>query len=352
MKEPTRNLITGLAGIVAVLGFAYLLMIFGELSGVRAEGWPLRVALNDAGGVRQGSVVTLNGVPVGTVRSVAVTSDPEHPVLVVAAIDRDQRLPRPVTPTIQASLIGGGAILGLQTEPGVTNMGEFYPEDGSTTIFGRHVDLADRLTQTLGQESQRLADSLGAFRTGFETLVETYATLGRHLDQLVQPLDLEAGVEDVANLRLTVLKLNDTLDEARLAMRDARSWLGDETLQGDVRALVGEIRETVAEVGTMAGDGREAIQRYGALADSLTTNADALTSRLMEASDELSETLRQVRAVATLATTGDGTVASLLNRPELYRSLLDSSQRLERALDETRLLLKKVREEGLRLDLK
>jgi len=352
MKDTTRNIITGLAGIVALLGFAYLLMTFGEISGFRAEGWPLKIAINDAGGVREGSVVTLNGVPVGSVQEVSVTTDPAFPVLITAAIDRERRLPMPLTPTIQASLIGGGATLGLQTVRGVTSMAEFYPEDGSFVIEGEHTDLAARLTRTLGQEAQRLADSLGAFREGFEKLAETYATLGRHLDELVEPVGPGVGEEGIANLRITILKLNRTLDEARAAMIDARAWLGDDALRADVTETVREVRGAVAEVGSLAAEGRAAVSRYGELADSLRSNADALAGRLTTASDELSETLRQVQVVAKLASSGDGTLAQLLTRPDLHRSLLDSAQRLDRALDETRLLIRKIREEGLRLNLK
>lgn len=355
MRESTRNLVTGAAGIVALGGFAYLLMIFGEIAGLGGDGWPLRIALNDAGGLREGSVVTLNGVPVGSVRDVSVTTDPAHPVLVVAAIDREQRLPQPLTPVIQASLIGGGATLGLQTQPGVTRMTDFYAQDGSFTIVGEHMELADRLAQSLGREAQRLADSIGTFREGFETLAETYAALGRDLDDLVKPIDPENADSDTANLRVTVVKLNRTLDEARAAMVDARTWmgtwLGDGDFQSDVKGVVKEVRSTVGSVSAMVDDGRAAIRQYGELAESVRGNADQLTQRLVVASDELSSTLQQVRAVALLASKGEGTVAALLTRPELYRSLLDSSQRLERALDETQLLLRKIREEGLRLDL-
>jgi hypothetical protein len=352
MKDATRNILTGLAGIVALLGFAYLLMIFGEISGIRAEGWPLKIAINDAGGVREGSVVTLNGVPVGSVRDVSVTEDPAFPVLIVAAIDGERRLPTPLTPSIEASLIGGGATLGLRTIPGVTTMTSFYPIDGSFTIEGQHVDLAERLTRTLGQEAQRLADSLGTFREGFEKLASTYATLGSHLDELVEPIDPAKEGEGVANLRITILKLNRTLDEARAAMVDARAWLGDDQLRVDVTETLRDVRSAVAEVGSLAAEGRVAVRQYGDLAESLRGNADTLTGRLIQASDELAATLRHVQSVATLASSGDGTISRLLNRPELYLSLLDSSQRLERALEETRVLIRKIREEGLRLDLK
>ena len=44
--------------------FAALLFLFGEFEPMFAQRWPLKVAFNDAGGLRRGSLVTLNGVPI------------------------------------------------------------------------------------------------------------------------------------------------------------------------------------------------------------------------------------------------------------------------------------------------
>jgi ABC-type transporter Mla subunit MlaD len=345
MNDTTRNILTGITGIVALLGFAALLMLFGEISSFGGKAWPMPVSLNDSGGVREGSVVTFNGVPVGTVERVDLTDDAEHPVLITVGVDADRRLPRPLIPLVSASLIGGGATLQFQSEPGVTRMNDFYPTDGSVTIVGEHTDLTARLTQTIGREAQRLAEALSGFREGFDTLATTYAKLGRDLDDLVRPLDAAESEAGVSNLRATIAKLNAALDDARGAIADSRLWLGDGELRGDVRSMVVEARGLVA-------DGRVAVKSYGDLATSLQQDADALTKSLVPAADELSRTLEQVRAVAALAAKGDGTIASLLTKPDLYRSLLDASQRLEKALDETQLLLRKVKEEGLRLDLK
>ena len=48
-----------------------------------------------------------------------------------------------------------------------------------------------------------------------------------------------------------------------------------------------------------------------------------------------------------LAAEGDGTVALMLNEPDLYRSLDDAARRLEQALREVTLFIEKVKAEGL-----
>lgn len=342
MREGLRNFVTGIVGIVALLGFAFLLMLFGELDLFKTRGWEVTVAINDAAGLRSGSTVTLNGVPIGRVERVEAVDDAIHPVQIVAMISQEHRLPQPVTPQIQSSLIGGGGTLRFQTTPDVTRFDRFYPQDGSAVITGETKGLPEQVAQMIGEQIGPLARGLESFGR----LADTYDRLGRDLDDLVKPLSAdEANAGAAANLRVTIAKVNSTLDEMRASLGDARRWLGDDGLRGDVASTV---RDTKA----LIGDARVAVEKYSALAENLSRDADTLVAKLDPVAEQISQTLAEMRRIATLATTGDGTVAQLLTRPELYRSLVDSSRRLERALAETELLMKKIKQEGLKLDLK
>ncbi|MFO0873317.1 MAG: MlaD family protein [Phycisphaerales bacterium] len=318
------------------------MMLFGEFDLFRNRGWLVTVALNDAAGLRSGSTVTLNGVPIGRVDAVQTADDIVHPVRILASITAENRLPKPVVPMIQSSLIGGGGTLRFQTSPGLTRLDEFYPQDGSALITGEAKALPEQVADMIGAQIGPLAESLKSFGR----LAETYDRLGRDLDDLVKPVsDAELADGTVANLRVTVAKFNATLADAQQALAGARKWLGDDALRGDVTA-------TVAEARGLMTDARGAVAKYGDLADSLQRDANDVVQRVGPIAEQISQTLAEMRRIAALATTGDGSVAQLLNRPDLYRSLLDSSHRLERALEETELLMKKIKQEGLKLDLK
>lgn len=353
MRETPRNLITGLTGIVALLGFSGLLMVFGELDLLQRGRWMINIDLNDTGGLREGSTVTLNGVPVGTVQAVEATINPELPVRIIAEIKSEQSLPRPITPIVQASLLGGGAVLRFQTDPLTTRFDDAYPQDGSAVIEGRFLTLPEQVAQIVGGQLGPLVESL----RGFSELAETYRRLGEDLDSLVAPLsEDEAAAGTAANLRITISRLNSTLAKAEESFDLAKRWLGDEELAGDFRETVRGAKDAMANANA-------AISRYSALADQLGADASKLTeaiaadsdrliARLLPAADELNRTLIEVRGFIRLASEGEGTVAQLLRRPDLYESLRDAATRLERALAETELLLQKVRQEGLKLQLK
>ena len=72
-----------------------------------------------------------------------------------------------------------------------------------------------------------------------------------------------------------------------------------------------------------------------------------MVQRLLPVADELAVTLEEIRRLTTLATEGEGTVALLLNNPDLYLSLDDAATQLDEALREVRLFIQKVKAEGL-----
>ena len=93
MRESVRNFSIGVVSIVGLGGLATLLLLFGEFSSLVQRRYPVDVALNAAGGLRQGSLVTLHGVPVGLVDRVGIASDDAaRPVRVRLVIDNDVRI--------------------------------------------------------------------------------------------------------------------------------------------------------------------------------------------------------------------------------------------------------------------
>ena len=64
MRTSSKDLLIGIAGIGGLAGFATLLLLYGELTGVVTSRYTVEVAFDSGGGLRKGSPVTLNGVPV------------------------------------------------------------------------------------------------------------------------------------------------------------------------------------------------------------------------------------------------------------------------------------------------
>ena len=132
MRETTQNFLVGLTSIIAIIGMAVLLMQFGELDRFKKR-YVLTIHTNHAAGLRQGSSVEYNGVPIGFVKKVDLSPDPRYPVQIEVLIDNDQRIPANAIPYSQTSIFGGSAILELEgTESGLQDEGDYFPKENDT----------------------------------------------------------------------------------------------------------------------------------------------------------------------------------------------------------------------------
>jgi phospholipid/cholesterol/gamma-HCH transport system substrate-binding protein len=336
----------GAASIVAVLGISGLLFFFGELDPILHPRYAIDVELNDAGGVRPGSVVELSGVPVGLVTAIDIHAGHEYPVVCHAMIEHGRRIPAAAVPEVIKPLIGGASVLHLSMaappadDSSPPPAAGDLPTDGSGRLRGTYRSMAEQIAAGLDARMGPIMKSLDRFTE----LSDTYATLGRNLNEMVAPQDPGAIEQGGApNLRTAVTKLNAALDEIREALAMARSWLGDEQMQGDARSAITKANELIDKA-------TATFDRYSDLAGGFQADADELTRRVLPVADELAATLEEVRRVTRQASAGDGTIAQLLNNPDLYNALTDASIRLEKALADAQLLMQKIRAEGLPID--
>jgi phospholipid/cholesterol/gamma-HCH transport system substrate-binding protein len=343
MREGTRNFMVGLMSILALVGLAALLMSFGELDPLLNPRYMLTIRTTNAAGLRPGGNIEFNGVPIGVVHDVTIESDPHWPVRIVCLIDADTKIPADVEPFASAPLIGGSGILQLQAPPdGAAARGDFLPDDGGAMFSGPiRGGLLAQITEQLDQRMKPLVASLEKFNQ----LSETYIALGNNLNDLLKPQGEEQlTTGEPPNLRTAVVKLNAALDEAREGLELAKSFLGDEQLQDDARSAL-------TKANTLIDRATTAVERYAKLAESLQGNSEELTKRLLPVTDSLAATLEDVRRLAKLAAEGQGTLGQLLNNPDLYKSLNDAAVRLERTLVEVQLLVEKLKQEGVDINL-
>lgn len=332
MRERVRNVLVGLCAIGALVGGAGLLFFFGELEPFFARRWPLQVAFNDSGGLRKGSLVTLNGVPVGAIERVEIWTDADRPVLITAAIDDGVRIPDPSVPSVQASLLGSGARLELTAQLPMAMPARSYAIDQQLVLRGTVVPLENRLVERVTKEVKPLVDN-------FKEIGE----LARNLNSLVKPIEPGAP-EDPENVRTAIRRLTETLARANAALADAQGWLSDEQLRTDVRDAAHGASELMANASRMA-------QRIEALAESLAKDAGTLRDGALPMLDRASVALDELRALLVTARTGDGTIGRLMKDPTLYEGLADAAQRLDDALAKINLLIEKIRAEGIDVDL-
>ena len=326
MTTTGKHVILGLTSIVAVIGAVVLLMMFGELDSFVRDRYEVTLDCPNAAGLRSGSGIELNGVPVGQVKEILNTNDPEYPVRIVISIDDEVRIPANAVPLAMASLLGGSATLMFDAAGGSDSM---LPTDGGANMRGPiQSGLMREFSGAHDSRMQPLIEGLAEFRE-----------LARNLNDLVKPIE-PGQPGDTRNIRSAVITLNKVLDDVAEALVMAKTWLGDDQLHGDARvavhnanAFIDQATETMVQVADLAGR--------------IQTDSESVSRHLARVLDELASTLEEVHGLIGRATAGRGTIAQLLNNPDLYVSLNDAAIRLERTLREVQLLVEKVSGDGL-----
>ena len=126
-------------------------------------------------------------------------------------------------------------------------------------------------------------------------------------------------------------------------------------LAGNLNELVrardpGEPQRAAASIRTALENLNTALEQLAELPAFLETRISELSGAALPALYELTAQIQELRTLTRLATEGKGTIAQLLNNPDLYVSLTDSVRQLERALIEMELLVQEIRGEGFKLD--
>ncbi len=326
MTTTGKHVILGLTSIVAVIGAVVLLIMFGELESLVRGRYQVTLDCPNAAGLRSGSGIELNGVPVGQVKEILNTNDPEYPVRIVISIDDQVLIPANAVPLAMASLLGGSATLMFDAPGGSDSM---LPADGRANMRGPI-------------QSGLMREFSGAFESRMQPLIEgleDFRELARNLNDLVKPIE-PGQTADTLNIRTAVITLNEVLDDVAEALVLAKAWLGDEQLRGDARVAVRNANVLIEQA-------TETMVQFADLAGRIQTDSESVSRHLAPVLDELASTLEEVHGLIGRASAGRGTIAQLLNNPDLYVSLNDAAIRLERTLRDVQLLVEKVSADGL-----
>ena len=342
------DLLVGFTGIFGFLGLATILFLFGEIQFSRAPTYPLTLALDEARGLETGAAVTLNGVPVGRVESLATADDPRDGVIVATAINQGQDIPRAIEILITSDLVGN-TTLSIRTlprgegEPGLIQPGETFTADAQ--------DLIDRIASVIDDRFSGVTgslDSLDQTAASVTRLADTYTRVGENLELMLDP---DQADPDNANTEDTQPNIFRTVARIERAVQNANRWLGDENLQSDVSSSVADARRTFDEIQAAAEEVQQTARNISTRADTVAEGAHQAVQAFIDSARRLDAALDQAQTLLAAVNAGEGTAGLLARNPDLYRNINDASIRLERMLEEFELLLRKYRTEGIDLDL-
>ena len=276
MEYHVRNL-TALGLLVLIAGGVFLwgfFFLLGDPIGVGGE--EMVIVMEDGAGLDRGNPVQLNGVQVGSVRSVRLT--PPEGVAVQIRVDEDVRLPADtralartdVFGTHSIELIPGTALVALENGDTLQGVTQTSLADLATDLGGQArgiLESADSLLSPGSVENLRatasvLPDAAQQLRAAFGELSLAAASFRRTAEELERA---EAGAEagaTLAEVRSSARAATDALATMELSLQTLTSVLGkidrgegtlgrlvnDTTLYSELSLTLREVRELTADV--------------------------------------------------------------------------------------------------------
>lgn len=330
----------GITVLVASISLAVLILLMTGTGGIFTRKIVLYSYFDNAGGLREGAPVRLQGVDIGNVTKIRVVSDPSRkltPVEVTMKVNtRFQSSLRKDSATTLATAgvlgetyvdIDSAQARGLEAQNGdilptrETPQLEDVVRSSQSTI--QNLDaLVRRLDRVVafvesGQGSignliydPTLYNRLNATAAQFQGLVNDVANGKGSLGQLVVSDEL------YRNANNTINKLNAIIDDLNAGKGTAGKFLKDPTLYNNANQTIANVKKLTDDVN--AGKGA-----IGKLAKD------------QEFANKLQDTMNQISTLMDHLNSGQGTMGKLLQDPTLYNhtnELLQESRDLIKAI--------------------
>jgi len=297
-----RNMIVGAFVIVGVLVFAYMVFLFGELpvTVTKFTSYTVKVRFPFAPGVQKSTPVQYCGYQIGKVTYVEPPmpfQDKDgrftHQVMVEMAISRDYSS---IPANVKVKLLRRG-------------MGSSYIELRTAPITAKEFDTLEpkflRQGMILQGESGVLSELL--------------------------PEDLQDKVDSFFT-KVTVL-----VDNLNVVIGDANNQQNLKKSLANLSKATEESVATLQEIREFSQTGKQKLA--------------SVTESVMQTSEELGETLIELRRILNKINSGEGTVGKLITDGKLYENLLDSSEELKESLKKMKKTLEKTSEKGIRVKI-
>ena len=332
----------GITVLVASLVLTVLILLMSGTGGIFTRKMTLVSYFDNAGGLREGAPVRLQGVDIGNVTRIMVVSDPSRqlaPVQVTMKVipKYHKNIRKDSVTTLSTAGVLGETYIdinsaqakGLEAQEGdvMTTRESPQIEDvvrASQSTLQNMDSLLKRVDRIVayvesGQGSigkviydPALYNQLNATVAQFQNLVAQVANGKGSLGKLLVDDQLYKSAND------TVDKLNHIIDDLRAGKGTAGKFLSDSTLYDNAN-------KTIANVKTLTDDINAGKGAIGVMA-----RDEAFAKKLKITMDNVSELTAQLNST-------EGSVGKLLHDPSLY----DNTNNL---LTETRSLIKAMRE--------
>jgi phospholipid/cholesterol/gamma-HCH transport system substrate-binding protein len=348
----SREVRVGLLTIVALLVAATGVFMVGERRNLFSRKNVYFVRFENVVGLTSGNPVQLSGVTVGQVQDVVLPEDVDEKLLTVW-LSVDRRFASRVRGDSEAKIktlgllgdkfveISSGSPSSVEIPDGgevqtaaATDVDKLIAsgEDMVENVVAIAVSLRtilDNMEEGRGILGQLLTDD-EAVASAKDSVVKSLGSLSRILDRVERG---EGTLGTLINDNSLSARLNSSVDRIEAILGQVESGdgvlpalLNDPATRDRVEGLLTKLETAADGLGEFATD----LNEGGGLFSRLMTDEEYGT----EVSNNLRELIRNLNLVSAKLESGDGTVAQLINDPDLYQALDD----IVLGIDESKLL--------------
>ena len=330
----------GLTVLIASITLGILILLMSGTGGILTRKIILISYFDNAGGLREGAPVRLQGVDIGNVTGIQVVSDPARKLTPVEIILKVNTKYRANLHKDSVTLLSTAGVLGetyIDIDSSQAHGPEAQPGDVLTTRETPDIQDVVRASQSTlqnldalekrvdrilayiesGQGSigkviydpslyNQLNATVGQFQGLMNDVVSGKGSIGKLLvsDQLYQ------------NANATIEKLNGIIDQLNAGQGTAGKFLKDPTLYNTANDTIANVKKLTDDVN--AGKG-----------------ALGVLAKDQQFADKLKNTMSKLSDLSDRLNSGDGTIGKLLQDPSVYThtdELLQEAQSLIKAI--------------------
>jgi phospholipid/cholesterol/gamma-HCH transport system substrate-binding protein len=376
MDEQGYRFGVGVLVVASLVIAVILILFFGAAPNFFVERYTVTIRFDAAPGVATDTPVRKSGVQIGRVKSLQLLD--EDGVDLTLELDGKYKVYARELPRIgTGSIITGDAVVEFIPPTQDSLLTRFdgaggSPQDGmldenETLLAATPIKDGDFFRG--GRVAPDPLDALLTMQEGFGTTLTAIETAGNQVTALA--LDVrklmgsgDGALQDIARKTdLTIDNFNQTLDAIEGLFNDPSLKSSLDTLATRLPGIVNEAEAVMKQTGsTLAAFedvGRaaedtvrnvtETVRHVNELTEPLGRNGEKLVGDVVNTLDNLNHLLADLRGVAARFNAGQGTVAKLLEDPQLYYTFINTlenietlTRKLEPIVDDARVFTDKV----------
>lgn len=309
MDDRTKQFRVGVTVLAAFLLTGILVLLFGETPDFFEPRYTVYITFDDGSGVARDTPIKKSGITIGRVSNVELKDDAG--ALVTAEIDADRTLLRNEVPRISASLIGGDSFIDFRKR---TDLG----------LSDAPVKPGDIL---VGEDKVDPTSILSDIEDPVNRALMSVELAGQEIGRLAQRLNRVLATEDDQLARI-VDKTERTLDNLNKTMDNVNAVVGDPELQANIKqaatdlpVLMDEAHRTIEEMQVAIGSANRTLKNVEEITAPLAARSDQIAAKIDTTFTTLNYALEGVGRFTERLNDSQGTLAQLLNNPDLYVNL-------------------------------